>query len=90
MLFCPTCNNVLVFVPECREDGVGQYEFSCQTCGYHHTLTSTVSAKITFDVKQPGDVLGGADAWKNVDATEGKKDIPFLGKKTKRILMTKW
>jgi len=35
-------------------------------------------------VKQPGDVLGGADAWKNVDATEGKKDTSrFLRKRQK-------
>jgi DNA-directed RNA polymerase III subunit RPC11 len=44
--------------------------FYCQTCPYVHNITETVTKKLPLTRKKVDDVLGGDDAWKNVDQTE--------------------
>jgi DNA-directed RNA polymerase III subunit RPC11 len=44
--------------------------FYCQTCPYVQDITQTVAKKLPLTRKKVDDVLGGEDAWKNVDQTE--------------------
>ena len=69
MQFCPTCSNMLQ-VGTVSNMG---YRFYCQTCPYVHTIDGKISRKIKLDRKVIDDVLGGEEAWKNVDSTEGLK-----------------
>ena len=50
--------------------GVGDHRLYCRTCSYVCGLPSKISKKINTKKKHVDDVLGGADAWKNVDKTE--------------------
>ena len=67
LLFCPTCGNVLV-----AEEGPSSYRFSCQTCPYVHNIHRKLSNRKYPKLKEVDDVLGGSEAWKNVDSTEEK------------------
>ncbi|PFX28215.1 DNA-directed RNA polymerase III subunit RPC10 [Stylophora pistillata] len=68
LLFCPTCSNVLTV-----EEGTGpsSYRFACQTCPYVYNITKKISSKKYPQLKEVDDVLGGKEAWENVDSTEG-------------------
>ncbi|KAG5178643.1 hypothetical protein JKP88DRAFT_158516 [Tribonema minus] len=65
MLFCPTCGNLLMVEAATR----GGQRFACQTCPYVHPLGQggKVTKALTLQRKEVDDVLGGADAWVNVD-----------------------
>ncbi|CAO3643671.1 unnamed protein product [Mucor fragilis] len=64
MLFCPHCANLLLI----ENDG-GQ-AFFCQSCPYVYSIQSRHTSRKQLKRKEVDDVLGGADAWKNVDSTE--------------------
>ncbi|KAI8992546.1 putative DNA-directed RNA polymerases III 12.5 kDa polypeptide [Pilobolus umbonatus] len=64
MLFCPICANLLLI----ENDG-GQ-SFFCQSCPYVYNIHSRHTSRRVLKRKEVDDVLGGAEAWKNVDSTE--------------------
>lgn len=45
--------------------------FFCQTCPYLFQINEKVEKKVPLQRKQVDDVLGGDEAWENVDQTEG-------------------
>ena len=65
LYFCPTCANLLVV-----EEGSQGMRFSCVTCPYIYPIRRYVGYKSYPKLKAIDDVLGGAAAWKNVDATD--------------------
>lgn len=64
MRFCPVCGNLLLI-----EQGNRSMRFCCPTCSYKYDLDKTFSTKVKLKKKVVDDVLGGEDAWKNVDRT---------------------
>ena len=44
--------------------------FFCQTCPYLFQIHDKVEKKVPLQRKQVDDVLGGDEAWENVDQTE--------------------
>lgn len=44
----------------------------CPTCPYKWIITQQISMRTHLERKQIDDVLGGEDAWKNVDQTDGE------------------
>eukprot|EP01138_Halocafeteria_seosinensis_P008702 gb/GECG01008895.1/.p1 GENE.gb/GECG01008895.1/~~gb/GECG01008895.1/.p1 ORF type:complete len:106 (+),score=5.76 gb/GECG01008895.1/:1-318(+) len=65
MLFCNWCGNLLI-----AEDTGANVRFYCRTCPYVHDVDHRIMKTIPLDRKQVDDILGGADAWKNVDQTD--------------------
>lgn len=79
MKFCPKCGNMVVVeegeTMELLNDGedevsVPVVQFRCQTCQYTHEITEAFSSVVKTKKKGVDDVLGGDDAWKDVDRTE--------------------
>ena len=70
MHFCPVCGNLLLI----EEGGMGM-RFCCPTCPYLRDIKKKYSSKVKMKAKEVDDVLGGADAWENVDRTQAK--CPF-------------
>ena len=66
MHFCPTCANLLHVC-----NGPEGHQFFCRSCPYVHGIKKAVAQRTYLQRKEVDDVLGGADAWKNVDQTEG-------------------
>ncbi|PWN41730.1 hypothetical protein IE81DRAFT_314731 [Ceraceosorus guamensis] len=64
-LFCPTCANGLLISTE----GEGN-KWTCQTCPYEFPITKQMTTRVRLRRKQVDDIMGGEDAWKNVDATD--------------------
>lgn len=64
MLFCPSCGNLLLV------EAVGNLRFFCQTCPYLHNVKEPMAKSTTLAKKDVDDVLGGEEAWKNVDQTD--------------------
>ncbi|CAL5220751.1 g2813 [Coccomyxa viridis] len=62
--FCPTCANLLLVDVES-----GQPLFKCQTCPYIYSVDREISREAQLKKKEVDDVLGGSDAWKNVQTT---------------------
>ena len=67
LTFCPTCANMLLVDHSPYGGGLKLY---CQTCPYAYDITTTVRSEVQCETKEVDDVLGGEDAWKNVDKTE--------------------
>mmetsp|Transcript_20003 Transcript_20003/g.50881 ORF Transcript_20003/g.50881 Transcript_20003/m.50881 type:complete len:111 (-) Transcript_20003:784-1116(-) len=67
MHFCPPCGNMLLL-----ETVNGRLRFYCQTCPYIYNLRATVSVEVPLEHKNVDDVLGGPEAWKNADQSDGK------------------
>jgi DNA-directed RNA polymerase III subunit RPC11 len=65
MLFCPHCGNTLLV-----ESGARGNRFYCLTCPYVHDINQTYRKVVPLQRKKVDDVLGGEEAWKNVDSTE--------------------
>ena len=80
MRFCPDCGNLLLVEHHSSDGFLGSLRFCCQTCSYVSTVTDKISRKIPLDRKQVDDVLGGADAWDNVDQTATKCPLCSNGK----------
>ncbi|ETV88578.1 transcription factor S [Aphanomyces astaci] len=70
MHFCPTCGNLLMVEPD--SDGM---RFCCQTCPYIFKINQKVETKVPLQRKKVDDVLGGDEAWENVDQTDTR--CPF-------------
>jgi DNA-directed RNA polymerase III subunit RPC11 len=66
MLFCPTCANLLLIEKTFQS---GEFRFFCKTCPYIFTVARSFEKKMTLARKEVDDVLGGKDAWKDVDQT---------------------
>ena len=67
--FCPICGNLLLI----EENGLcGGMRFCCPTCPFNHEILKKYSSNAKIKKKQVDDVLGGADAWENVDRTSAK------------------
>lgn len=45
-------------------------EWACRSCAYVSPLEETLRRRVPLERKAVDDVLGGADAWKNVDQTD--------------------
>mmetsp|Transcript_13543 Transcript_13543/g.20337 ORF Transcript_13543/g.20337 Transcript_13543/m.20337 type:complete len:106 (+) Transcript_13543:35-352(+) len=67
MHFCPVCSNILLI-----EEGMQGMRFCCPTCPFRHNITKTYTNDVKLKRKEVDDVLGGADAWENVDRTEAR------------------
>ena len=48
----------------------GMNQFKCPTCPYIYKIQETFSFHQPLKKKQVDDVLGGEDAWKNVDTAD--------------------
>jgi DNA-directed RNA polymerase III subunit RPC11 len=46
--------------------------FCCPTCPYLHDVNKMYSSTVKTKKKEVDDVLGGADAWENVDRTSAR------------------
>ena len=46
---------------------MSDFRFFCKTCPYVFRVQHKFENKMPLDRKEVDDVLGGADAWKNVD-----------------------
>ena len=73
MLFCPHDGNIILV--ENIEAGslassATTIRFYCQTCPYVQPITTRVEKRLPLVRKKVDDVLGGNDAWKNVDQTD--------------------
>ncbi|CAK9251876.1 unnamed protein product [Sphagnum jensenii] len=64
MHFCPICGNLLLVDNE--KNGM---QFSCPTCPYVHDIQRRYTSSVKIKAKEIDDVLGGAEAWENVDRT---------------------
>lgn len=64
--FCPHCANLLLL----EAPIVGASRLFCRTCPYVFTLTEPVAVRHKFTPKAVDDILGGDDAWKNVDTAD--------------------
>ena len=65
MLFCPTCSNILL-----TEKTLADFRFFCKTCPYVYKVETIIEHKMHLDRKEVDDVLGGAEAWKDVEQTQ--------------------
>ena len=64
MLFCPTCGNILL-----TEKTMTDFRFYCRTCPYVFLVETKFENKMHLERKEVDDVLGGKEAWKDVDQT---------------------
>jgi hypothetical protein len=55
------------------EEFVGQNRFECLTCPYHFVINKRYFERKYMKKKEVEDILGGKDAWKNVDKTQGRR-----------------
>ncbi|KAK1927290.1 hypothetical protein DB88DRAFT_477500 [Papiliotrema laurentii] len=67
MLFCPYCANNLTIGD--REDSE-EKAWVCPTCPYKWHIDKQISMRTHLKRKEVDDVLGGKEAWKNVDKTK--------------------
>lgn len=67
MLFCPTCANCLII----QLDDQGNNKWSCHTCPYEFPIVRQMTTRQHLKRKEVDDVMGGEEAWKNVDSTDG-------------------
>ena len=69
MFFCQTCGNLLL-----TEMASGDFRFYCRTCPYIFKVEQTFENKMHLERKEVDDVLGGKEAWKDVDQALVKCD----------------
>jgi len=67
--FCPLCANLLLLEEKSTTSGL---RFCCATCPYVYAITKGIKHKVPTQNKEVDDVLGGDEAWANVDSTEAK------------------
>lgn len=66
MWFCPSDGTLL----QIMKNSEGQYFFVCKTCPYHCAIEQNCQRQIkNLNKKVVDDILGGAEAWENVDRT---------------------
>uniref|UniRef100_A0A7S0RJ62 DNA-directed RNA polymerase subunit n=1 Tax=Pyramimonas obovata TaxID=1411642 RepID=A0A7S0RJ62_9CHLO len=66
MTFCPTCGTLLM-VEYCE---LTRLRYACQTCPYVYMIDRKIVKEHVLETKEVDDVLGGDEAWANVDRTE--------------------
>jgi len=66
MHFCPVCGNLLLM----EDSENGGMRFCCATCPFLHKITKAYKTNVKIKKKEIDDVLGGEEAWANVDRTE--------------------
>jgi DNA-directed RNA polymerase III subunit RPC11 len=73
LLFCPLCGGLLL-VSNSSTSRADSSAFKCRTCAYTFPVEEGVAyaSRVELKRKTVDDVLGGEDAWKNVDSTDGK------------------
>ena len=64
VLFCPFCGNTLLI------EFLTNLQWYCMTCPYVSPLQQAYRKVVPLQRKKVDDVLGGEDAWKNVDQTD--------------------
>jgi hypothetical protein len=74
---CPTCSNILTVSRVPIRDNpdahlTSKNRFECRSCPYQYVLDKRYYERRTLKRKEVDDILGGADAWNNVDRTKGK------------------
>ena len=74
LLFCPSCATILM-----AEDDFGSMSFKCKICMFKFRVERTITKSMPLSNKVVDDVLGGEDAWKNVDKTEPQSPCPQCG-----------
>lgn len=67
MKFCPRCANLLLLT-----DSFSEVVYTCPTCTFSAPIEEEEAFPLSLRQKEVDDVLGGPDAWKNVDRTEAK------------------
>jgi|SaaInlStandDraft_7_1057024.scaffolds.fasta_scaffold161065_1 DNA-directed RNA polymerase III subunit RPC11 len=65
MIFCPVCGTMLL-LENCNHFP----QFFCRSCSFRCELEKPMERQITISRKEVDDVLGGDDAWKNVQQTD--------------------
>ena len=70
---CPNCSNKLVISRGPSTDAYpsGQNRMECRTCPYQYFLERPFDDSRSMKRKEVEDVLGGDNAWENVDKAEG-------------------
>ncbi|KAJ2734980.1 hypothetical protein IW152_001962 [Coemansia sp. BCRC 34962] len=66
MHFCPSCSNLLLVEPGTGAEG--ETCLVCQTCPYIYPIRKPIISRTILKRKEVDDVLGGEEAWKNVEA----------------------
>ncbi len=77
MLFCPTCANLLLI----EKTHAADFRFYCKTCPYIYVVQENFVKKMQLERKEVDDVLGGKDAWKDVDQTTVQEGCTQCGNK---------
>lgn len=67
-LFCPTCANILLV----KRDDSQRFKWYCNTCPYQFPIKQQMTTRVKLTRKKVDDIMGGEDAWKNVDSTDGE------------------
>jgi len=65
MLFCPTCGNLLLL-----DKNFSVYRYCCKTCPYTFNIVQNLQNYKYYDKKKIEPVLGGKEAWENVNQVE--------------------
>jgi len=70
---CPWCSNTLTVSRTRSSDEFpdGQNRFECRTCPYECLIKQRYYERKEMKRKEVEDVMGGKDAWDNVDKTDG-------------------
>lgn len=94
MRYCPLCGNLLFIemLDDSSNNTEAQMQFCCPTCPYQYNLDKTFLSQVKLRPKQIDDVLGGEEAWKNVDSTSARcpfcsNDVSFQTFNIIRFLM---
>ena len=87
LTFCPTCGNLLSIEKKKFKEEEEEFDdddekedelllhLCCKTCPYSYSIGGTFWSKTDVPIrnkKRVDDVLGGDDAWKNVDTTRSR------------------
>lgn len=75
---CPCCGNSLTVTrgPGTDQHASGQNKLECKTCPYQFAIERRYYERKEMKRKEVEDVMGGKDAWANVDKTDGEPDTP--------------
>ncbi|XP_065173912.1 DNA-directed RNA polymerase III subunit RPC10 [Atheta coriaria] len=63
--YCPLCGNLMFL-----QQGSGRMQLTCNVCPIVQPIKQTITSRTFYKLKEIDEVLGGAEAWKNVDNTE--------------------
>ncbi|KAI4134989.1 MAG: hypothetical protein LQ347_001048 [Umbilicaria vellea] len=74
LLFCPCCSNSLTVSRSAPNDAfpIGQNRLECRTCPYQFLINQRYYERKEMKRKEVEDVMGGKDAWANVDNTDAQ------------------